>query len=79
MTDIVVNCKGTMVHPNVFKTFLEQGMGLNKRAQKQAESLFLLAAALPNVTAGVLLDLVSGTLKYEIDEEKETFTILSPQ
>lgn len=74
--EYIVRCKDTMVDVNLFRLFLTTSMGLNKVAQRKAETLYMMASAMPDVPAGVLLDLVTGKLQYEIDDEAQTFTIL---
>lgn len=71
-----VNCKGSMVSVGFFATLMENSIGFNKAGKIKAERLYTLAAACPQIPAGVLYDLVEGTLKYKIDYEAETFTIL---
>ena len=65
-----VNCKGTAFHPNFFVQLIENGIKLNKDATQKAQTLFMLAGVLPQIPAGVLLDVVEGKKKYKIQGEK---------
>lgn len=76
MTNITVQCKGTMVHPNAIKQMIEKGFNLRPESVKQAISLFLLAGTLPDIPAGVLYDLAQGALPYKVDTAEETFVII---
>ena len=75
----IINCKGSMVHPNFFVQMIENGpIGLTREAGVKAEKLWMLSGGLANVPAGVLMDLVTRKIKYEVDNELETF-IINPQ
>lgn len=64
-----INCKGTAFHPNFFKQLIENGIVLNKDATQKAQTLFMLAGALPTIPAGVLLDVIEGKKKYKVKGE----------
>ena len=73
--EYIVKCDGTMVHPSFLMTLITQDFPLEGKATKKAKKLFLLAAALPNIPAGVLLDVVDGVAGYKVEGEK--FIIIS--
>lgn len=75
MNDIVVKCKGTMVHPNAIKHIVERGYPLREESKEMAVRFYLLAHALPTLPAQVLLDVIEGKLEYQVNLEEETFTI----
>lgn len=75
MTQYIVNCDGTMVHPSFLVTLITQDIPLEKESVKKAKKLFLLAGALPNIPAGVLMDVVDGVVEYKVEGEK--FIIIS--
>lgn len=77
--EYIVNCEKTLIRPSLLMSIIDETVTLNVEATQQARKLFLLAGALPDVPAGVLLDLVEGVAKCKIKGEKFIITIGTEQ
>jgi len=66
---IRVDFKGTMVHPNYITGFCmnTDASDWNQDAQKEMAKVWQISICLPNLQAGVILDMVNGRRKIEYD------------
>ena len=68
---IRVDFKGTMVHPNYITGFCMNTSAddWNSNAQNEMAKVWQMSICLPNLQAGVILDMVNGRRKVEYEDD----------
>ena len=71
MTDIIrIDFSGTFVHPNYITGFCmnTRASDWNQHAQKEMAMLWQISMCLPNLKAGIIIDMVTGRRKVEYED-----------
>ena len=68
--EIRVNFKGSFVHPNYITGYCmaTRASDWNRVAQKEMAAVWQMSICLPNLQAGIILDMVQGRRKIEYED-----------
>jgi hypothetical protein len=68
--EIRVNFKGTMFHPNYITGYCmnTRASDWNQNAQDEMAKIWQMSMCLPNLKAGIIIDMVKGRRKIEYED-----------